>query len=257
MNISTQINRKQNPAYTFALPGKIKSLGTSNNLLRKPDRLLRCSAYPAYASAPQIRCGPLATVIRSSPFITSLYLWAFPGKKALKTAWNKRLRFFSFALMSFLILGSSACGFRFRGVVQMAYPSVAVQAAPASQLANDLRRQLAAVSNTSLLNDAATAALRVEVLNESREKEVLSVNAQGRVREYTLYLRVKIRALDAQGNEVLPPTDFVQKRDISFNEGVVLAKESEDNLLYREMQNEIVQLILRRIAALQPLATKS
>ena len=200
---------------------------------------------------------PFARLKKIKSFIVALYLWTFPEENALKAAWNKGLRFFSFALVSFLILGNSACGFRFRGVVQMAYPSVAVQAAPTSQIVGDLRRQLAAVSNTTLLNDAATAALRVEILSESREKEVLSVNAQGRVREYTLYLRVKIRALDAQGNEVLTPTDFVQKRDISFNEGVVLAKESEDNLLYREMQNEIVQLILRRIAALQPLAAKS
>ena len=43
-----------------------KLSGISNKLLRNPDRLLRCSAYPAYASASQIRCGPLATVIRSS-----------------------------------------------------------------------------------------------------------------------------------------------------------------------------------------------
>ena|GEM_PF-1727303 len=200
---------------------------------------------------------PFARLKKIKSFIVALYLSTFPEENALKAPWNKGIRFFSFVLVSFLILGNSACGFRFRGVVQMAYPSVAVQAAPASQLASDLRRQLAAVSNTTLLNDAATAALRVEILSESREKEVLSVNAQGRVREYTLYLRVKIRALDAQGNEVLTPTDFVQKRDISFNEGVVLAKEAEDNLLYREMQNEIVQLILRRIAALQPLAAKS
>ena len=47
----------------------VVQLGTSNNLLRKPDRLLRCSAYSPYASAPQIRCGPLATVIRSSQIL--------------------------------------------------------------------------------------------------------------------------------------------------------------------------------------------
>ena len=198
----------------------------------------------------------LALVEKIKIFIKSLYLWGFSGKNGLKGAWNNRSAIFSFLLVGMVILGASACGFRFRGVVQIAYPSVAVQAGPASQLASDLRRQLAAVSNAQLLADEAAAALRVEILGESREKEVLSVNAQGRVREYTLYLRVKVRAIDALGNEVLAPTDFVQKRDISFNESAVLAKEAEDNLLYREMQNEIVQLILRRIAALQPVVAK-
>ena len=56
--------------------------GTSNNLLRKPDRLLRCSAYSPYASAPQIRCGPLATVIRSSHKTYPSIDEAFEAKKA-------------------------------------------------------------------------------------------------------------------------------------------------------------------------------
>jgi hypothetical protein len=38
----------------------------SKNLLRDPDRALRCSAELLYASAPRVRCGPLATVYRSS-----------------------------------------------------------------------------------------------------------------------------------------------------------------------------------------------
>jgi LPS-assembly lipoprotein len=159
--------------------------------------------------------------------------------------------------LGFIAFNIAGCGFKLRGTTTMAFPTVTVQSPGNSQLATDLRRQLAAATTAQISDEGASAALRVEIVGESREKEVLSVNAQGRVREYTLTLRVTARALDPQGTELLPPTDFVQRRDISFNEGVVLAKEAEENLLYREMQNEIVQLLVRRVAALQPAAAKT
>ena len=39
------------------------------------------------------------------------------------------------------------------------------------------------------------------------------------------------------------------ERDYSFNDNQVLAKESEEALLYRDMQTDMVQQILRRLAA--------
>jgi LPS-assembly lipoprotein len=38
-------------------------------------------------------------------------------------------------------------------------------------------------------------------------------------------------------------------RDISFSDERVLAKEQEEALLYRDMQNDMVQQIMRRMAA--------
>jgi LPS-assembly lipoprotein len=40
-------------------------------------------------------------------------------------------------------------------------------------------------------------------------------------------------------------------RDVSFNDADVLAKESEEQLLYRDMQTDMVQQIMRRLAAAQ------
>ena len=41
------------------------------------------------------------------------------------------------------------------------------------------------------------------------------------------------------------------KRDIGFNESQVIAKEAEEELLYRDMQSDLVQQILRRMSALR------
>jgi LPS-assembly lipoprotein len=39
---------------------------------------------------------------------------------------------------------------------------------------------------------------------------------------------------------------------MAFDETQVLAKESEEALLYRDMQADLVQQIMRRLAALRP-----
>jgi LPS-assembly lipoprotein len=43
----------------------------------------------------------------------------------------------------------------------------------------------------------------------------------------------------------------LQQRDISFNESAVLSKEAEEGLLYRNMQSDIVQQTMRRLAAVR------
>jgi LPS-assembly lipoprotein len=57
--------------------------------------------------------------------------------------------------------------------------------------------------------------------------------------------------VDTAGKEVLVPTVISLKRTISFNESQVLAKESEEGLLYRDMQSDLVQQIMRRLAVLK------
>ena len=56
-----------------------------------------------------------------------------------------------------------------------------------------------------------------------------------------------------QGKELIPETELLQQRDISFNESAVLAKEAEETLLYRDMQTDIVQQLMRRLAAVKSL----
>jgi LPS-assembly lipoprotein len=91
----------------------------------------------------------------------------------------------------------------------------------------------------------------VDVLQESREKVVVGVNATGQVREFQLRITVKFRMRTPQGRELIPETAITQQRDISFNESAVLSKEAEEALLYRDMQSDIVQQLLRRLAAVK------
>ena len=113
-----------------------------------------------------------------------------------------------------------------------------------------------ATGKVKVISDAAQinqAQVVLEVLSEQREKVVLSLNTAGQVREFQLRLRFRFRLRTLAGKELIPDADIALQRDISFNETAVLAKEAEEGLLYRDMQSDIVQQVIRRLAAVKEL----
>ncbi len=71
------------------------------------------------------------------------------------------------------------------------------------------------------------------------------------MREYNLIYNFRFRVRNNVGKEYLEPVDLQLKRNISFNESQVLAKEAEEVLLYRDMQSDLVQQIMRRLAVVK------
>lgn len=157
------------------------------------------------------------------------------------------------ALLAMLVL--SACGFRLRGTgpqPELPFKTLFVSVAETSPIGVQLRRNLDVMSNIQIVTDRKLADAALEVLNEGRDKQVLSLNSQGRVREYTLLYRLNFRVVDKEGRPLLAPTELVIRRIQSFNENQVLAKEAEEATLFREMQSDLVQQVLRRVSAIKP-----
>jgi LPS-assembly lipoprotein len=148
------------------------------------------------------------------------------------------------------LLTLSACGFALRGPVVFPFTSIYVGFPETSPLGSDLKRNIRANGKTVIAKDVKSADVVLDVLGETREKIILSYNSQGRAREYNLLYNFRFRVIDKKGVEILAPTSISLKRDISFNESQVLAKEAEEVLLYRDMQSDLVQQIMRRLAVL-------
>lgn len=154
-----------------------------------------------------------------------------------------------------LALTLSACGFQLRGAngkYHMPFSSIYLGVGETSALGTELRRNLRGGDMVVVVDDPALAAARFDVVSENRGKQILTLNSQGRVREYLLTYTLVFRVRDNKGAELLGPTTISLKRSIAFNESQVLAKESEEALLYRDMQSDLVQQILRRLAAIKP-----
>ena len=158
-------------------------------------------------------------------------------------------------VMAIALAGAVAgCGFHLRNAQSFAFDTVAVTPERGAGVAGELARYFG-----DRVRPAAPAAGQppvqaiVDILDETREQAVAGVNTSGQVRELQLRLRVQFRVRTPQGRELISPTTIAQQRELSFNETVVLAKDAEQAALYQDMQSDIVQQILRRVAAIQRL----
>jgi LPS-assembly lipoprotein len=155
------------------------------------------------------------------------------------------------ALLACATLAAAGCGFQLRG--QQEFPFETINVPNNTPLGIQLQRNIASASERTRLVASATEAEAVlSVLTEQQEKVILSLNTQGRVTEFQLRYRVVFRVASPKGADYIPPTPIVLTRDITFNDQV-LAKETEEAQLYREMRSDMVQQIMRRLAVARPL----
>ena len=146
----------------------------------------------------------------------------------------------------------SACGFRLRGAPDFQFKSIYVKAQPSSQLARELVRNLkGAGGNVTVITDVADIAqaeVICNILSENRDRIVVGLNASGQVRELQLRLRMHVSLTGPNGEEYVPNTELLQQRDVSYNETIALSKEGEEAMLFKNMQTDLVQQLMRRLA---------
>jgi len=142
----------------------------------------------------------------------------------------------------------AGCGFHLRGTAEVPFQSVYVPNAT-SGIALDLKRNIQAGTQAKVVDDAKQAEAILVFSDETREKNILSLASTGRVREFQLRYRVGFRMHDGKGGDYIPQTQIALTRDITFNDSDVLAKEAEEQLLFRDMQTDMVQQIMRRLAS--------
>ncbi|MDO8891402.1 MAG: LPS assembly lipoprotein LptE [Sulfurimicrobium sp.] len=153
-------------------------------------------------------------------------------------------------LLLSLVLVLGACGFHLRGPSQLPFDTLYVQGG-GSQLGPDLQRYLRSGSSVKVVQTPGEAQAVLDILGEGREKRILSLTGGGRVGEFELYYRLSFRLHDGKGTELMPSQQLELKRILPFSDVQVLAKEQEEAMLYREMQNDAVQQVIRRLSALK------
>jgi len=162
---------------------------------------------------------------------------------------SSRRRLLLAGLAATLLAG---CGFQLRGPQTMPFQTIYLGMSEYSELNAALRRQIEANGSTKVMAAAAEAEVQLQVLKDSRNKEITSINSAGKVREYELRRSFDFRLTDRGGAERVPPSKIFIKRTLTFNDNDLLAKEGEEALLYQEMDDDLVRQLLRRLAAARP-----
>ena len=170
----------------------------------------------------------------------------------------------------------AACGFKLRGSAdlpgyKLPFATIALSLDPSSEFHGQLKRTIEASSpGTRVVSDVSQAEAILTVLGDSSQKVILSLNAAGRAREFQLIRtftfkvdanvaatapapRVKYTETPvAAPVEYIAPSTITLRREITFSDDLVLSKESEEALLWRDMQSDLVQQLMRRLAAAKP-----
>jgi LPS-assembly lipoprotein len=156
-------------------------------------------------------------------------------------------------LIAFAPLALSACGFALRG--EAALPAGLQRATlevvdAYSPLARDLEAALARAGFEKLAAGTEGVA-RIRIPVDEARTEVLTVGETARVTEYVVRYTVEIEATAADGRVLLARTPIVLEREFSFDETQALGAQSEQDLIRRELQREMVQQVLRRLEAVR------
>ena len=148
-----------------------------------------------------------------------------------------------------LTMGLFACGFHLRGEAHYAFATLFLNSPPALPITTELKRSLEGIGSARLVAAAAGAEAVLEVNSVEDTKQILSLSGGGRVAEYLLTKRVMIRVHDNDGQDWLPTAEVLVRRSYTYSDTEALAKEAQEQRLWREMQTDSVQQIVRRLQA--------
>ncbi len=160
---------------------------------------------------------------------------------------SKFTRYLSILLIAMLFAG---CGFQLRGSTpetRLGFESLYLDAPIGTPLERDLRTVLRA-SSTQLTADAKSAPVTLRVLSQAQEKKVLTLNAQGKVREFSLTYRVRFGVADASNKKLLQPPEIALQYILSYSEEQALAKEQEERMTFEDLRRDAVAQIIRQLA---------
>ena len=165
-----------------------------------------------------------------------------------------------------LTVSLAGCGFKLRQAPKFAFQTLVAPLPDSSSLRRELKIALQnagvtvldamPVVNANAQPGAAPVVVPdavLEVLADQREKSVVGSTAAGQVREFQLRIRFRFRLSTPQGKELIADSEVLLQRDISYSETIALSKLEEEAEMYKDMQSDVVQQVLRRLASVRAL----
>ncbi|HMW18783.1 MAG TPA: LPS assembly lipoprotein LptE [Accumulibacter sp.] len=146
----------------------------------------------------------------------------------------------------------TGCGFQLRGVYTLPYDSLYLDLPDHSVIGVGLKRAIRTSSTTRLVPTANEAQAIFRPAGERRDREILSVSGTGRISEMRLYYRYHYRVTDTQGRDLIPPGRIEMIRDMTYDDSNILAKQHNEDLLWLDMEKDLVDQLVRRLAAVKP-----
>ncbi len=168
----------------------------------------------------------------------------------LRSTMSGLRRYITLALLVSLI---QACGFQLRGALDLSQDISPIYLQQNNLF--ELGREIKALLNANKLQIAENeqqAKAQLALLSETRGRRVLSVDSNGRGREYlltyTVNFSIKIKQTTGINQQGRQDTISV-RRSLLYEPEAVLAVDNESEILYKDMQRDVARLILLKLQA--------
>jgi LPS-assembly lipoprotein len=157
---------------------------------------------------------------------------------------------FSVALAACLL---SACGFQLQGHQDYPFKTVYIGSSGSREMTALITRRIEGGGmDTKVVKHPKDAEVILNI-SEGRGQSTLSLSAEGLVEEYELDLTVAYQLIGKDGAVLIPPSNIALNRSMTYNDQFALAKQSEADLLYRDMEHDAVDQLMRRLAVVHTL----
>jgi LPS-assembly lipoprotein len=165
---------------------------------------------------------------------------------------SRSARLFCAAALSIVLV---SCGFHLRGVANYTFETLYLNSPSSAPITPELKRALEGAGTAKVVAAADKAQVVLDLNSVEDNKQILSLTGGGKVFEYLLTKRILFRVHDNEGNDWLPTSELVVRRTYTYSDTEVLAKTYEEQRLWREMQTDAVQQLVRRLqTAKKPVA---
>ena len=151
-------------------------------------------------------------------------------------------------------LALGGCGFALKGSYVLGFDTVYVNNNQPSSVSRALQRELVSAGAKVIADAPAGPQARAVVLGvilDQRERTVVGQTSSGQVRELELRYRFRFNLSTPTGRRLIEDQEILLLRSITFSETEVLSKSAEEQLMYTNMQNDVVQQVMRRLAAVK------
>lgn len=150
-----------------------------------------------------------------------------------------------------LAVSLTACGFQLRGSYSLPWNTLYLGLAENNEMYAQIKRGIEASTQTRVITDAKQAQASLVILGNTQAKSILSLSGTGLVREFQLTRTFVYKIQDAEGRELVPANQIILQREMTFDDAHLFAKEAEEGMIWREMQDDLVRQLLRRLAAVK------
>ncbi len=142
---------------------------------------------------------------------------------------------------------AAGCGFKLRRVSGVPFASLYIDAPAGSEVAQRIRDAVSRDRSTRLAASASEAEAVLQIGQAVRSKTILSLSGAGRVTEYRLGLKLNYSVSGPDARIWAAEETIELNRDMTYDDAQVLAKGAEEQLLYRDMEENAALRILRRL----------